>query len=157
PAARDYTAMAFDAARREIVLFGGYTNGPLMNDTWTYDGVDWHQENPAHPPAARMLHSMSYDPVRQRVLMVGGTTPPAPPEPDERWEWNGRVWLQVAPPTHTNIAMAAMAFDPVRQQMLRFGGSIDVTPISETRAWDGTQWLLLTTGGPAPRLMVSMA
>jgi hypothetical protein len=40
PPARQQAAMAYDAARKVVVLFGGYRK-PLSADTWTWDGSGW--------------------------------------------------------------------------------------------------------------------
>lgn len=37
PSGRDYAAMAYDSARGQIVLFGGYGNANL-SETWEYPG-----------------------------------------------------------------------------------------------------------------------
>ena len=39
--------MVYDAARDEIVLFGGWNNGEYA-DTWVWNGSDWLQLFPAH-------------------------------------------------------------------------------------------------------------
>src|SRR5438094_453033 len=46
PAARQYYAMAYDAARGRVVLFGGATQlngGGIAQDTWEFDGTTWAQ------------------------------------------------------------------------------------------------------------------
>jgi hypothetical protein len=55
--------MAYDAARGEVVLFGGW-DGTLLGDTWTWDGTTWTEEHPAISPPARILMGMAYDPGR---------------------------------------------------------------------------------------------
>ena len=36
--------MAYDAARRQTLLFGGNMfGGRLVNDTWAWDGASWTQ------------------------------------------------------------------------------------------------------------------
>jgi hypothetical protein len=37
--------MAYDAARQEVVLFGGYRPG-VVGDTWTWDGSTWTLVDP---------------------------------------------------------------------------------------------------------------
>ena len=44
PSPRYCLGMAYDAARGQVVLFGGYGGGDL-GDTWTWDGTDWTQRN----------------------------------------------------------------------------------------------------------------
>jgi hypothetical protein len=43
-----------------------------MNDTWTWNGVNWTEIYPATLPPARNAPAMDYDPLRKVVLMFGG-------------------------------------------------------------------------------------
>ena len=31
--------MAYDAAHGQVVMFGGFTGGTVLNDTWIWDGT----------------------------------------------------------------------------------------------------------------------
>lgn len=47
PGVRNTQAMAWDARRHRLVLFGGtLKNGELLGDTWEFDGTDWVQRAP---------------------------------------------------------------------------------------------------------------
>ena len=66
--ARVFHAMAYDGARREVVLVGGLVLSPLTSwptDTWTWNGVAWRRRNPANSPPGRHLSSMAYDEVKR--------------------------------------------------------------------------------------------
>ncbi len=65
PPARTNHAMAYDSARRKVVLFGGYAPYPVgLSDTWEYDGLNWALRTlPASPPG-RFGHAMAYDELR---------------------------------------------------------------------------------------------
>ena len=41
PPGRDSMGMAYDAARGQVVLFGGVRRPFYLGDTWTWDGTDW--------------------------------------------------------------------------------------------------------------------
>ena len=41
-----------------------------MNDTWEYDGAQWHRRATSASPPARYAHCMSYDLIRRRVVLV---------------------------------------------------------------------------------------
>ena len=65
--------MAYDAARGEVVLFGG-RRLRLLDDTWTWDGTDWTERSPRHrSPSARDSMGMAYDAARGEVVMFGGS------------------------------------------------------------------------------------
>ncbi|HIE72090.1 MAG TPA: hypothetical protein EYP98_19025 [Planctomycetes bacterium] len=34
--------MAYDSARGKVVMFGGWNGSSHLNDTWEYDGTEWH-------------------------------------------------------------------------------------------------------------------
>jgi hypothetical protein len=34
-------ALAYDADRRRVVLFGGQTAGATVEETWEWDGLTW--------------------------------------------------------------------------------------------------------------------
>ena len=65
PAKRYGHAMAYDEARRQVVLFGGGNPGGRFGDTWTWDGAAWTQAASAGPSARADL-AMAYDANRQR-------------------------------------------------------------------------------------------
>jgi len=76
PIGRWAHAMAYDAARHRVVLFGGYgpvyPQGSQLGDTWEYDGNTWVQVFSDVSPTPREQHAMAYDLVRQRVVLFGG-------------------------------------------------------------------------------------
>src|SRR4051794_1130469 len=73
PPGRNFHAMVYDAARREVLLFGGVANNSsVLGDTWVWDGVNWIQKSPPNSPSPRVGHAMAYDAVRQEVVLFGG-------------------------------------------------------------------------------------
>jgi hypothetical protein len=52
--ARAGHAMAYDAARGQVVLFGGWDRS-YSNDTWVWDGTNWVQKFPANAPPRPFL------------------------------------------------------------------------------------------------------
>ena len=62
--------MAYDAARRQVVLFGGrdYTNNSLR-DTWTWDGSTWTKKAPGSIPDME-TGNMAYDVLDQQAVMI---------------------------------------------------------------------------------------
>jgi hypothetical protein len=91
--ARFNHAMAYDAARQRVVLFGG---GGTLSDTWEWDGVTWTHRTPAASPPARGGHAMAWDAARQRVVLFGGY---ANDFLSDTWEWDGVTWTQRTPAT----------------------------------------------------------
>jgi hypothetical protein len=153
--ARDHHAMAYDAARRQLILFGGgHGEDPSFHgDTWLWDGKRWESidsadssaadadaDSPAAAttdpvaerpgPPARASHRLSFDEARQRVVMHGGFGNDDTVLGDT-WEWDGRVWLEVSP------ALAAAAASPGPLVFMR-------------TAWDRKRGVTVLFGGSNP-------
>ncbi|MGH9151571.1 MAG: Kelch repeat-containing protein [Acidimicrobiales bacterium] len=126
PPARSGASMAYDARRKEVVVFGGYgTDGIPLGDTWTWDGTQWTEETPATRPPARASAAMAYDALRQRVVLFGGYVPGFGKNmADDTWTWDGTTWVQQAPltrPPHRRDA--SMAYHSGTQKSVLFGGT----------------------------------
>ena len=94
--------MAYDSRRKRIILYGGRDTGiATFDDTWAFDGVTWTQLTPATVPPRRIFHTMTYDPVRDRVVMFGGSGSLG--SLFETWEFDGTNWLLAAPTTSPTL------------------------------------------------------
>ncbi len=69
--ARSQSAFVYDPTQKLVIGFGGELNG-YANDTWKYDGWAWKRIYTSAAPEARAGHAMFYDPVRGRIVLVGG-------------------------------------------------------------------------------------
>ena len=158
-------AMAYDAARNQIVLFGGETtSSSFSGETWVWDGSDWTQLKPVTSPPARAGHVMAYNPVTQRTVLFGGRSILSS-EANDTWEWDGTTWSEktgaAVPPARDS---AAMTFDAGNGVILLFGGvtGLYTTPgpvcFNDTWTWDGPSWLQKTpASAPCPRAGARMA
>jgi len=132
--------MAYDAARKQVVLFGGLDarTGAPLDDTWTWNGTTWTQQTPAVRPRARARHSMTYDHVRGRVLLYG------PEETGkEVWAWDGENWAVAA-----TAPVASMPGYPVQAgATITFTGELVLhRSMGDLWTWNGSEWRTL----PAP-------
>jgi hypothetical protein len=161
PQALRGTAMAFDAARARVVLFGGSSDTAMNSDTWTWDGQVW-SVRASTGPSAREGHSMAYDPVRQRTILFGGFTSSAQTAAPETWEWDGAAWSLRSSSGLTARGRAAVTYDPSRGRTVLFGGSTyptagsSIPDLTETAEWDGTAWIVSTPTGPGVRSGAAM-
>jgi hypothetical protein len=146
PLNRANHALASDAAREQVILFGG-ANTVVYGDTWAWDGISWTALTPSVAPSPRHLHAMAYDTARQRVVLFGGSgSLSATSTFGDTWEWDGTQWQSVGP-TSGPAARAghAMCYDSHRQRVVMFGGrSNSGSLLADTWEWDGANW--------APRL-----
>jgi hypothetical protein len=158
PPDRMGAGMAFDAARQRIVMFGGMRpsgSTPMLADTWLWDGLTWSQVTAVVAPPGRSGQSMTFDSVRQEVVLFGGFSgSPTNILLQDTWVWNGSTWTQRFPTnTPPGRTSAGFAFDPARGRAVLVGGT---TPW-DTWEWDGTNWLQqmpvhLPSGGSASSL-----
>ncbi len=137
PLPRAYAAMAFDRQRKRMVLFGGQNAQGVLDETWEFDGMDWHYMRVLDAPPARKNHVMAYDEVRQQIVMFGGQSS-ASTQFDDTWIWDGATWTNKTPAVHPSARYgAAMAFDAARGEVVLFGG---VPGLSDTWLWNGSEW-----------------
>ncbi len=131
PPARYGHRMVYDAARQEIVMFGGYRNGQL-GDTWVFKNGNWTEKQPATVPPSRYYQNMVYDahPDRQKVLMVGGLG-----ANERTWVWDGTNWSQLSPTTDPpNYHSTGITYDPIRQEVVMFNAG------AQTWTFNGANW-----------------
>lgn len=172
PPARSFASMVYDAASRQIVLFGGSgaaasveqtTVGAaagLLADTWTWDGTRWTQHQVPGPPA-RQNASMVYDSATRTVVLFGGIGSGG--ALSDTWTWNGKSWSRHTTTGPSPRWDAAMTDDPAAHDVVLFGGwsgeptslmgidpSVPVT-VGETWTWDGKRWSRRTAHGPGSR------
>lgn len=144
PPLRSGHALVYDAARQEVVLFGGLDGATYLNDTWVWNGVSWSQRSPGYVPLARQLHAMAYDAARQRVVLYGGSGADsgATAYLGDTYEWDGANWVprpSVSFPSSRRES--AMAYDAIRQRCVLFGGTLSGGSVTaQTWEWDGINW-----------------
>jgi hypothetical protein len=82
--------MADDAARSQVVLFGGSGGAPVhLGDTWIWDGTDWAQRTPAHSPPRRGRPGMAGDEAGGQVVLFVGDGPEDNRVFGGTWTWDG--------------------------------------------------------------------
>ena len=91
PAAREFSAMAYDAGAGKAVLFGGDTNPAALGDTRAYDAASntWTSVSlTGGSPSARGSHAMVYVPGSGKVILFGGADSSGAPLADT-WTYGG--------------------------------------------------------------------
>jgi hypothetical protein len=133
------TSMAYDGARRRLVLFGGWTDTVPQNDTWTWDGSTWHEMTPGSSPPARFSASMAEDPARSVVLLFGGTSNNG--HLSDTWVWNGATWTEVQPAASPPALWdGTMIGDPATGTVVLFGGTTGAS-YAGAWIWNGETWV----------------
>ncbi|MEW6365807.1 MAG: kelch repeat-containing protein [Acidobacteriota bacterium] len=146
PPARYQHSMAYDAARGQLVLFGGYAHPAALGDTWVWDGSNWTQKSPPSWPSARFTHAMAYDAARGQVVLFGGYDGAS--SFNDTWVWDGSTWTQKTPAASPPARfLHAMTYDAARGQVVLFGGH-ESGFLADTWVWDGSNWA--QKKGPTP-------
>jgi hypothetical protein len=97
PAGRSSAAMAYDSARREIVLFGGFDGERRsLADTWLWNGSRWRRAEVEGPPARHETY-MAFDAARGVVVLFGGDSDTE--SLGDTWEWDGSRWTRCDMPS----------------------------------------------------------
>jgi hypothetical protein len=131
PPARRYHSAIYDPLRDRMVIFGGQGEVGSAGDLddvwslWLSPTPRWEQMFPTGPgPVPRRSHTAIYDPLRDRMLVFGGS-PDAPLNDlwalslvNESWTLLG---TSGTPPSRRSAHTAI--YDPVADRMVVFGGS----------------------------------
>jgi hypothetical protein len=117
----------YDPVRDRMVVFGG--QGGIYSALWVLSLAGpplWTELAPQSPgPWTRTEHSAIYDPVRDRMVVFGGTFGP---KYNDVWALSLEqtpAWTQLTPtgtPPSAREEHSAI-YDPVRNRMVAFGGS----------------------------------
>jgi hypothetical protein len=82
---------------------------------------------------------MTYDGVRGRVVLFGGTT--LTHNLGDTWTWDGTTWTEQNPAVSPSARWAmGMSYDAASSEALLFGGSGVGGVLGDTWTWDGTTW-----------------
>jgi hypothetical protein len=153
PVPRAEHAMAWDAERGEIVMYGGRLDASddeiLSGETWVWDGDDWALLTPTTEPEARARHSLTFHERRRKVTLVGGDSTVGLVNPV--WEWDGGDWAPVtAEGLPNNIRDHGAVYDLWRDVTMLFGGASGVGGQDVT-------WHLSDDGRPGHSFVAELA
>ncbi|RYU95042.1 Kelch repeat-containing protein [Emticicia agri] len=93
PGERIAAGYCYDSKRGMMLISGGISNGKRINDTWAWDGTQWHKLS-ATGPVRRLMGYMTYDKKRDKVVLFGGRIS-WPIDENDTWEWDGTIWKKV--------------------------------------------------------------
>jgi hypothetical protein len=164
PPGRDAPELAFDAARRRLVLFGGRTRVAdrqfrVLADTWEWDGAKWIQVDTLGAGARRLHQVLGYDPSRRSVLLHGGLDTDNRGKPlSDTWRWTGVRWEELSlenAPANPENHNALMMTDGGVMLLMQVKDSTRCPP---TERWQraraalyelrGSAWRELASDGP---------
>jgi hypothetical protein len=142
PSARQDANMVYDAARREVILYGGFGGVGGDAGTWAWNGATWTLLHPASSPGPLWHQSMAYDSATKTVILFGGNTDTG--LSNQTWSWDGTTWTLLHPAVHPrdNAAAWQAAYDPASKQLILAGQDFSVARngVNEIWDWTGTSW-----------------
>ncbi|MCR9244864.1 MAG: kelch repeat-containing protein [bacterium] len=152
---------AYDLHRERLVVFGGHDEHYIAQfTTYDFDGVTWTPMIPVISPPARVGAALTYDAVRGRVVLFGGS--PSNQNSfnfQDTWEYDGSTWSFRLPAIRPAPRVDhAMCYDLANRCVVLYGGRRD--PFSnhgDTWTWDGASWQQHTGSGPGPRSLHAVA
>jgi hypothetical protein len=130
PHQRLASALAYDASRQRVVLFGGVpTDGTTpQRDTWEWDGSAWEQISNMGP-ATRFGHAMTG--TTDATLLFGGVGVPQKFLQDT-WTWDGELWRQRQDMGPSPRFLPALSWDAARARLVLFGGRTLTEALGDT-------------------------
>lgn len=158
PSARTQHAGFYDSVRDRMWVFGGH--GPsYQDDLWALvpsgTSLSWESVDAGAPPAARVSHSLVYDPVRDRALLFGGLGLAG--RYNDVWElslsgtpaWTPLAVSGTPPPARYDHSAI---YDPYGDRMLVFGGrgAVELADVWALELGSAPRWVQISTGVPRP-------
>lgn len=157
PPPRHGAAMAYDAATKHIVLYGGLgppTGDPFLSDTWIWNGFEWHQAAKNGPGGEGEHPQLAYDGATQQLVLVTspieGTQPPAFFGTSI---WTGSGWQDAkaaqnvpASTTGSFSVVEGVVYQPSSGQLIALLDVSDIksaTTTTQTWSWGGKTWTQL--------------
>ncbi|HXQ95138.1 MAG TPA: PKD domain-containing protein [Thermoplasmata archaeon] len=151
PSARSYgRSFAYDPHDGYLLLFGGYTGGGYLADTWTFHNGTWKQLTPSVHPSARDHGTLAWDPLDGYMLLFGGSGNGG--AYSDTWTFLNGTWTQLSPTSHPSARWASsMTWDAGDNQMLLFGGCAGAA-VGDTWTYISGNWTQLSpTNHPSVR------
>ncbi len=154
PASRTGAALTYDAAKKQLILYGGVTATGLSAETWAWNGQTWQQESSANGPASRQNALLVYDNASQQTLLFGGLNAGGTQSsPGDTWTWNGQSWQRIVVSGAPTDLYESAVYDQATQSVVVYAvqGFVDKLtqasvgiPVSQTWLWNGVAWKLLS-------------
>ncbi|MEM9194631.1 MAG: DUF4215 domain-containing protein, partial [Myxococcota bacterium] len=85
-------SMAYDVRRDRTVAVAGRTS--VERAVWEFDGATWVDVTPTDGPSQRRGTSIAYDPMRERVVLIGGGSGMPGRALNDIWEYDGASWTR---------------------------------------------------------------
>lgn len=165
PSGRHSHAMAMIHGTDKVLLFGGYAENGLSNETWLYDLSDnlWTDLTPLGGPTAREYHDMAMVYDDDRIVLFGGYLGGVYANDTWMFDLSDFAWYEMAPHDAPSPRKGhEMATVYGTDQIILFGGNVSgLDVVDDTWLYDLSlnEWTNLDPAGdkPTPRRGHAMA
>ena len=155
---RSGMALAYDAKRKKLYSFGGYTSdGRSRSEFRVFENNEW--KNLQEIPGIIAAESgFVYDSYRDRLIVFGGS-PGMRKVNNETWEWDGSAWKKFEGISPEGRQAFTMVYDEARMKTVLYGGRGEAagTMYDDTWDYDGKSWQKMAVTGPGPRASAGCA
>ncbi|TFG29843.1 hypothetical protein EU527_15290 [Candidatus Thorarchaeota archaeon] len=155
PSGRHNYGLSFNSDENQVLLFGGFDNVQVLNDTWifNYTVYQWEQVNTTLCPAPRSDTALCYDSLNQKTILFGGYDFDNGSSLQDTWifHWNNHTWSEVLPISNPEPRYGhKMVYDSEHQNAILFGGrSALVENNLWTYSYEANTWIEVSQGdGP---------
>ncbi len=156
---RYLASLIYDPVRDRLLLFGGRTGtASYFADVWELPlagSLSWLPvATTGSPPAGRYAHGAIYDPIRDRMVIFGGSGSAGGHSDTWALTLSGTPAWTALPNGSASSFGSSIAYDGNRDRMVVFGGSIGPTgtPTNAARAlsFSTLEWSEIPANGPLP-------
>ena len=120
---RAETAMASIGGTDRVLLFGGFAEGGIANDTWTFnvETNDWERRKPPVSPPIRYEHTMAAVYNTDKVVLFGGQDYTKLLYDTWIYDYSDDTWTNPDPPTDPPLRISSMASVTGDDKVMLFG------------------------------------
>jgi Galactose oxidase, central domain len=150
PAGRFHHSGVYDEARKQFLIYGGFTwdqGTKRVGDVWGWDGTKWQLVGDTG--VRKIVAPLAFDSKRQRTMMFGGNGDST--TDGNLSTLNRGVWQLVKDLPSLARMDASLIYDSKRDHLVLFGGLNDQVFFAGTWEYDGSDWKATFMPGPSLR------
>lgn len=140
-------ALSYHSPSGKTVMFGGFDDFAIVDETWTYENGTWTQVLPATSPSARRGAAMTWAAGSTDLILFGGEDSSG--KRGDTWTWNGSTWTQRFPPAlpeppvaRSHAALAGKELGTATRTLLFGGFGDNGTVLNDTYLWGASDtWI----------------
>ncbi len=144
PTARLEFGMVYDAASRQVVLFGGQNSstGKTYSDSWTFSAGAWTQALIVGGPPGRAAAGMTYSYSLGKIVLFGGFNSTPYHTLGDTWTFTLGAWTLVASVTNPGgRTLSSLIDDEAAGGVLLYSGLSEANQVlRDTWSFNGMSW-----------------